>query len=102
MLSIRFDRTHEWFVSGSIFDRLFDAAVRDEHVPARLGEWKLVAAANGGLGFHLIDPPEDAAALADGLRAAARAELARLPAAPRSHDDESYHLALERLLALGA
>jgi hypothetical protein len=100
MLSIRFDNAHEWFVSASLFDRLFESAVASGHVPTRLADWQHVANANGGLGIDLVEPQDDRAALATGLCDAARAELSRLTGGSLSPEDESYRVSLERFLSI--
>ena len=99
MLSIRFNPKSEWWVSGSAFERLFQAALKDGIMPARLEEWFHVADANGGLDVSQIAPAE-ADELVAALRSTAEREVLRLRDAGAASDDGSYRISLEKLLAL--
>ena len=101
MLSICFtkDHKHEWWVSSTVFDRLFSSALDQGHVALSLEEWRHVAAANGGLSFG--DDEQDVAhELMAGLRAAALAELARLGNEDLLTEGGTYKVSLEKLLAV--
>jgi len=101
MLSICFanDHEHEWWVSSKVFDRLFSSALEHGHIEPSLEEWRHVAAANGGLSFS-DDEQDIARQLVTGLRAAARAELARLELedVDLHTEDGTYKASLEKLL----
>ena len=74
MLSIRFDIDREWWVSGAIFERLFDGALAHGRLLPALHELRHVAEANGGLALADIDAA-DAHALKVGLCSEAQCEL---------------------------
>ena len=99
MLSIRFDEHHEWWVSSTVFERLFASALEHEQLPPALEEWRHVAAANGGLSFG-DDEQGVARELLTGLRAAAAADLARLGDVDPSTEEGSYRASLVKLLAI--
>jgi hypothetical protein len=99
MLSISFDADREWWVSGAIFERLFDSALKAGELPQELAEWRHIADANGGLDLSLIEQPA-AGALSGGLRRAAQHELARFGDADPATPDGGYASALRRLLDL--
>lgn len=98
MLSIRFDTEREWWVSGRVFERLFLSAVEHGQLAPSLEEWRHVADANGGLSFDRVEQGV-AAELMVGLRAEARAELARLGNVDLQTEDGTYKVSLEKLLA---
>jgi hypothetical protein len=100
MLSICFteDHKHEWWVSSSVFERLFSSAIEHGQLAPSLEEWQYVAAANGGLSFG-EDEQDVARELMAGLRAAAIAELARLGDVDLHTQDGTYKVSLEKLLA---
>jgi hypothetical protein len=102
MLSIRFaeDSEHEWWVSSTVFERLFSSAIAHAQIPAALEEWRYIAAANGGLSFD-EDEQDARDALMNGLREAAEAELARLGSVDLQSADGTYKISLEKLLAIG-
>jgi len=99
MLSICFteDLEHEWWVSSTVFERLFSSALEHGQLEPSLEEWRHVAAANGGLSFS-DDERGVARELMTGLRAAASAELARLGDVDLQTEDGSYKVSLEKLL----
>jgi len=99
MLSIRFDNDHEWWVSGTVFERLFSSALEHGQLAPSLEEWRHVAAANGGLSFS-DDERGVARELMIGLRAAAGAELARLGDVDLRTEDGTYKVSLEKLLVV--
>jgi hypothetical protein len=99
MLSIRFDKDHEWWVSGRVFERLFLSALEHGHLAPSLEEWRHVADANGGFSLARLDPAV-ARDLKTGLRAAAIAELERLGEVDLRTADGTYKVSLEKLLAL--
>jgi hypothetical protein len=101
MLSICFteDHKHEWWVSSSVFERLFLSAIEHGQLAPSLEEWRYVAAANGGLSFD-EDEQDVARELMVGLRAAATAELARLGEVNLHTQDGTYKISLEKLLAV--
>ena len=101
MLSIRFAEgaEHEWWVSSTVFERLFSSAIAHAQIPAALEEWRHIAAANGGLSFE-EDEREARDALMHGLREAAHAELARLGEVDLRSADGTYKVSLEKLLAI--
>jgi len=100
MLSICFteDHKHEWWVSSSVFERLFLSALEHGQLAPSLEEWQYIAAANGGLSFD-ENEQDVARALMVGLRAAAIAELARLGGVDPDTQDGTYKASLEKLLA---
>jgi hypothetical protein len=99
LLSIRFDDDHEWWVSGRVFERLFLFALAHGHLEPPLEEWRHVADANGGLSFGNYER-NVAREVTRGLRAAARAELAKLgDDVDLNTPDGTYKVSLEKLLA---
>jgi hypothetical protein len=100
MLSICFteDHKHEWWVSSSVFERLFSSALEHGQLAPALEEWQYVAAANGGLSFGK-DEQDIACELMAGLRAAAISELAQLGDVDLHTQDGTYKVSLEKLLA---
>lgn len=98
MLSIQFDRDHEWWAPGAVVERLFESALADGQLAPAMAEWREVADANGGLSFPELEP-DVADELRAGLRAAATAELARLGHAAPNSEDATYRASLEKLLA---
>jgi hypothetical protein len=56
MLSILFDSKTERWVSGGIFQRLVEAALRGGTMPPHLEEWRYIAEANGGMTLSLSFP----------------------------------------------
>jgi hypothetical protein len=98
MLSIRFDEDHEWWVPGRVFERLFLSALEHGQLAPSLEEWRHVADANGGFSFSRLEA-DVARELMTGLRAAARAELARLGDVDLHTEDGTYKVSLEKLLA---
>src|ERR1041384_5020468 len=56
MLSIRFDKDHEWWVSSQIFERLFASALHHDQLSPELEEWRHVADANGEFSLADIEP----------------------------------------------
>jgi hypothetical protein len=101
MLSIRFDSKTEWWVSGGTFARLFEAALRDGIMPARLEEWRHIADANGGLDLSQL-APADAGEFVAALRSTAEREVQRLKDASATTPDGSYRISLQKLLALAS
>lgn len=99
MLSIRFDAKREWWVSGMVFDRIFNAAKGHGELTPRMDHWRNVANANGGLSLSSI-PFSDAHELIQVIRHTAERDLAGLGAVESRSADESYRAALEKLLAL--
>lgn len=101
MLSICFteDHEHEWWVSSTVFERLFSSALEHGQLESSLEEWRHVAAANGGLSFS-DDERGAARELMAGLRAAASAELVRLGDVDLQTEDGTYKVSLEKLLAV--
>ena len=99
MLSIRFDKDHEWWVSGRVFERLFLSALEHGDLAASLEEWRHVADANGGFSLARLEPAI-ARDLTTGLRAAASAELTRLGDVDLQTEDGTYKVSLEKLLIL--
>jgi hypothetical protein len=101
MLSIRFGSEGEWWVSGKVFERLFQTALKDGSMPEHLEEWLYVADANGGLSVsHMA--PDEAAQLIAALRSTAEREVEQLRDAGATTEDGSYRISLEKLLALPA
>jgi hypothetical protein len=96
MLSISFDSEHEWWVSGKIFERLFQSAL-DRGMSPKLEQWRDVANANGGLDLTLMEPGE-ADELMTALRSAAERDLTQLGAADPASEDGSYRVGLLKLL----
>ena len=99
MLSIRFDSTSEWWVSGGTFERLFQTALRDGSMSTDLEQWLHVADANGGLDLSKLEPA-DARQLAAALRSTAEREVRRLENTSATTPDGSYRVSLEKMLAL--
>lgn len=97
MLSIRFSPNHEWWVSGIIFDRLFQSALDSGRMSSELEEWRHVADANGGLELSLLQPAE-AAALIMVLRETALSDLAELGDIDPKSEDYAYRTSLLKLL----
>jgi hypothetical protein len=97
MISIQFRPDSDWWVSGKVLDRLFEAALHSGIMPPRLAKWHEVADANGGLDLSLIDP-SDAKDLANALKLTAEGELSRLRDAEPASDDGSYRASLTKLL----
>jgi hypothetical protein len=98
MLSIYFAANREWWVSSDVFERLFLTALEHGHLAPSLADWRHVAAANGGLSFD-DDEPGIARELMTRLRAAARAELARIGDVDLHSEDGTYKVSLEKLVA---
>jgi len=101
MLSIRFDKEHEWWVSGRVFERLFLSALEHGELASSLEDWRHVADANGGFSLARLEPAI-AHDLTAGLRAAASAELARLGDVDLRTEDGTYKVSLEKLLVITA
>jgi hypothetical protein len=99
MLSIRFDDEREWWVSSGVFERLFICALEYGQLVPELEEWRHIAEANGGLSLADVEPAV-ARGLKAGLREAASEELSRLRAMDLRAEDDSYKVALEKLLAI--
>ncbi|GGK53354.1 hypothetical protein [Nocardia camponoti] len=98
MLTINFDDNTEWWTSGGVFDRLFEAAVASGAIPGRMSHWGDVVNANGGYFAKSVDPL-DAQVFRDGLLSTAYAEL---PGLPREGLDWTYKVSLTKLIrALG-
>jgi hypothetical protein len=97
----RFDKDREWWVSGRVFERLFLSALEQGHLAPSLEEWRHVADANGGFSVARL-APEVARDLTVGLRAAARAGLARLGDVDLHTQDGTYKVSLEKFLAVTA
>jgi len=96
MLSIRFDADHEWWVSGKIFDRLFQSAL-DSGMSSNLERWRDVANANGGFSLARMEPSQ-ADELVTALRSTAERDLTQLGAADPTSEDGSYRIGLLKLL----
>jgi hypothetical protein len=97
MLSIRFRPENEWWVSGKIFDRLFQAALDSGTIPPDLEHWRHVADANGGFDLSGLEPG-DADQLTAGLRRTAERELARLGNVNPASESGAYRCSLLALL----
>lgn len=97
MLSIRFNLKHEWWVSGTTFDRLFQSALDSGKMPSRLEHWRHIADANGGLELSTMEQSE-ANELVTALRSTAESELNRLKNADPTSEDGSYCVSLIKLL----
>lgn len=89
MLSIKLDATHEWWVSGKTFDRLFQSALEHGDLNDSMENWMHVANANGGLDVSLLDPDE-ASRLVDGLKRAAERQVDAVGDADPATDDGAY------------
>ena len=96
MLSIRFNGDHEWWVSGKIFDRLFQSAL-DNGMSPNLEHWRDVANANGGFSVTRMERSQ-ADELVTALRSAAERDLTQLGAADPATEDGSYCIGLLKLL----
>lgn len=99
MLSIRFDDKNEWWVSGGIFERLFQTALRDRIMPPYLENWLYAAQASGGLSLSRRDPA-DVAKLVTALRTVAERDVKRFKDADPTTADGSYRVGLERFLRM--
>jgi hypothetical protein len=97
MLSIRFDAHHEWWVSGKVFERLFQSALDSGRMSPALEEWRHVTDANGGLDLSMLEPSE-AKALVTALRDTAERDLARLGDIDPASEDGTYKASLQKLL----
>ena len=97
MLSIRFNPKHEWWVSGTTFDRLFQLALDSGKMSPNLEHWRHVADANGGLDLSTMEPSETDELVA-ALRYTAERELARLGNVDPASEDEAYRIGLLKLL----
>jgi hypothetical protein len=99
MLSIRFSANNEWWVSGRIFDRLFQSALDSGKMSPKLEYWRHVADANGGLELSLLAPAE-ANELVKALRDTALRDLAKLGDvdAEAESEDGSYKGSLLKML----
>lgn len=96
MLSINFDVDREWWVSGAVFDRMYDASIGHGVMPPDLIAWRHIAEANGGLDVRL-ESPSDAERFKNALRDTARRELL---AVDDIAANEGYRIALRKLLDL--
>ncbi|GAB0104777.1 hypothetical protein JMUB6875_37520 [Nocardia sp. JMUB6875] len=96
MLSVRFGSEAEWWVSGAVFDRLFDAAVEYGVMPDDLADWRYVVDANGGMDVD-EEQPQDAIRFRGALLESARLEL---DSVERTEDNRSYVTSLEKLVSL--
>ncbi|MFD3593176.1 hypothetical protein ACFWU5_10640 [Nocardia sp. NPDC058640] len=94
MLTINFDDKTEWWVSGAVFDRLFEAAVSSGAMPERLRLWQHVANANGGF-FPTGEPATDINDFRSALQVTAQAEL---PGLASEGADWTYKISLEKLI----
>lgn len=97
MLSIHFSDDHEWWVSGAIFERLFDEGLKNGQIRPELAEFRHIADANGGLDFSLLDEGQ-AIELIAGMRRSAQREIASMDSAPHESGNQSYLAGLRRLL----
>jgi hypothetical protein len=97
MLSIRFSTDHEWWVSGRIFDRLFQSGLASGKMLPKLEYWHHVADANGGLELTLLEPLE-AKELMMALRDAALHEIAKLGEVDAESEDGAYKASLLKML----
>jgi len=97
MLSIRLNAKHEWWVSGKVFDRLFQSTLDSGRLAPGLEHWRHVADANGGLDVSAMDPSE-AGELATALRQTAESELARLGDVDPGSEDGTYRVSLLKLV----
>lgn len=97
MLSIQLNADKEWWVSGNIFDRLFQSALSEGIMPPNLEYWLHVADANGGLNLSIIEPAV-ANDLVTALRYTAEHEVTRLANAALTSEDGSYRISLLKLL----
>ena len=99
MLSIRVAEGREWWVSGTILDRLFHAAIGDSAKPTELENWWHVINANGGLDLSLLDA-SDAGELLRVLFETADRESALLSEESLALESKAYRAGLARLLEL--
>ena len=97
MLSIRFGPEKEWWVSGKVFDRLFQFALDSGRIPPKAEVWRHIADANGGFGFKSMDWFE-ADQLRTGLREAAEHQLAGLENVSDESEAGTYRQSLLKLL----
>lgn|SRR5580704_13725428 len=97
MLSIRFSGENEWWVSGKVFDKLFQAAIDSGRLPLTMQHWRYVATANGGFSFSAMDLSE-ANELSKALRETAKDELARLEDVNEESETGTYRKSLVKLL----
>jgi hypothetical protein len=95
MLSIRFAPQREWWVSGTVFDRLFQSALDHGEMPLSLQYWRDVADANGGISVWNREP-EEAGQFASALRQAAERELSHNPCP--EPDQDTYSVSLKKLM----
>lgn len=97
MLSIMFAENREWWVSGPVFERLFDAAMNEGFMPERLERWRHETDANGGI--YLPDrPADDARTFIGALSRAARSELKKFADVDLDTQDGTYVVSLQKLL----
>jgi hypothetical protein len=101
MLSIRFAPDKEWWVSGKVFERLFQAALERGKMPAKLERWQHVADANGGFDVSSIERSE-AEQLTAALRSTAEAELDLVRTASLNSEDGTYRVSLLKLLQIAS
>lgn len=101
MLSISFCPDREWWVSGVVFDKLFQSALDNGDIPPALEYYRHVADANGGLDISSIEP-SDADGLEAGLRRSAERELTRLGEGSTTSDADAYRVSLRKLLKVFA
>jgi hypothetical protein len=101
MLSIQLNDKHEWWVSGKVFERLFQSALDGGKMPPDLEHWRHVADANGGLNLSRINPLE-ANEMVTALRDTAEREIARLRDADPATEDGSYCTSLLKLLEVAS
>ena len=100
-MSIVLANNGEWWVSRTVFERLFDYAVQSGALDPDLASWRDVAAANGGFHFT-VSQKEVGARLTEGLRRAAREEVSHASGTDLSGWDEGYRRGLLELLAVSA
>ena len=96
MLSIRFGGDNEWWVSGGIFERLFQSALDHGKMSPELEYWRHVADANGGLDLSLLDASA-ANGLVKALRDTALHDLAKLGDVDDESEDGSYKASLLKI-----
>ena len=100
MLSIRFKPDKEWWVSGKVFDRLFQAGLTSGRIPPQLERWRHVADANGGLSLTRMEASQ-ADELSRALHETAKQELAQLENVDAASEAGTYRSSLVKLLQLG-
>jgi hypothetical protein len=101
MLSIQFGPEKEWWVSGKVFERLFQSALDAKEIPEALADWRHVADATGGLDLSDMEPT-DAKQLTSGLRRAAEREVGSIgEKIDPTSELYSYRVSLLKLLRLG-